>query len=250
MADLKVQREGILNREQARAIATERIEDNAKREKQRAQDKKDEAESARAFRKDEKAITDATTRRGQDMNAEVRREIAANKPEKPLTEYQGKSLAYGLRSQDANDVIEKIGTNYSPLAIDAYKKVEGVPGVGTGAYALLSDTDKQVSQAQRNFVNAVLRQESGAVISKEEFVNAQKQYFPQPGDDAATLQQKSDNRKRVISSFKTSAGRTVEGEFARPAPTTAPSAPSYIVNKKTGKTMVSTDGEKTWQEVK
>lgn len=184
------------------------------------------------------------------IGADVRKEIAANKPEKPLTEYQGKSLAYGLRSQDANDVIEKIGTNYSPLAIDAYKKVEGVPGVGTGAYALLSDTDKQVSQAQRNFVNAVLRQESGAVISKEEFVNAQKQYFPQPGDDAATLQQKSDNRKRVISSFKTSAGRTVEGEFARPAPTTAPSAPSYIVNKKTGKTMVSTDGEKTWQEVK
>ena len=184
------------------------------------------------------------------IGADARRDAAANRPEKPLTEYQGKSLAYGLRSQDANDVIEKIGTNYSPLAIDAYKKVEGVPGVGTGAYALLSDTDKQVSQAQRNFVNAVLRQESGAVISKEEFVNAQKQYFPQPGDDAATLQQKSDNRKRVISSFKTSAGRTVEGEFARPTPSAAPSAPVYIFNKATNKTMVSTDGEKTWKEVK
>lgn len=184
------------------------------------------------------------------IGADARRDAAANRPEKPLTEYQGKSLAYGLRAQDANDVIERVGTNYSPLAIDAYKKVEGVPGVGTAAYALLSDTDKQVSQAQRNFVNAVLRQESGAVINKDEFVNAQKQYFPQPGDDATTLQQKSDNRKRVISSFKTSAGRTVEGEFARPQPSAAPSAPVYIFNKATNKTMVSTDGEKTWKEVK
>ena len=103
---------------------------------------------------------------------------------------------------------------------------------------------------QRNFINAVLRQESGAVINPSEFVNAKKQYFPQPGDDAATLQQKSDNRKRVISSFKTSAGRTVEGEFARPTPSAAPSAPVYIFNKATNKTMVSTDGEKTWKEVK
>ena len=184
------------------------------------------------------------------IGADARRDAAANRPEKPLTEYQGKSLAYGLRSQDANDVLEKIGTNYSPLALDAYMKVEGVPGVGTGAYALLSANDKQVSQAQRNFINAVLRQESGAVINPSEFVNAKKQYFPQPGDDAATLQQKSDNRKRVISSFKTSAGRTVEGEFARPTPSAAPSAPVYIFNKATNKTMVSTDGEKTWKEVK
>ena len=249
-ADRKVQREGELNREARRDAVTDQITNQKERDKQRAEDQVKKDQSDQAFRRDLANIHSSDVRRGQDMNAEVRREIAANKPEKPLTEYQGKSLAYGLRSQDANDVIEKIGTNYSPLAIDAYKKVEGVPGVGTGAYALLSDTDKQVSQAQRNFVNAVLRQESGAVISKEEFVNAQKQYFPQPGDDAATLQQKSDNRKRVISSFKTSAGRTVEGEFARPTPSAAPSAPVYIFNKATNKTMVSTDGEKTWKEVK
>jgi len=35
-------------------------------------------------------------------------------------------------------------------------------------------------QAKKNFVNAVLRLESGAVISPSEFTNADKQYFPQP----------------------------------------------------------------------
>ena len=137
---------------------------------------------------------------------------------KPLTEYQGKSLGFGLRAEDANSILGKIGTNYSPISIDAARKVEDVPGVGTGAYALLSPESKQVLQAQRNFINAVLRQESGAVIGPTEFINAQKQYFPQPGDDKDTLKQKSQNRERAISNFKTSAGPSVEGEFGRAAP--------------------------------
>ena len=137
---------------------------------------------------------------------------------KPLTEYQGKSLGFGLRAEDANSNLEKVGTGYSQLAIDAARKVEDLPGVGTGAYALLSPESKQALQAQRNFINAVLRQESGAAIAPSEFTNAQKQYFPQPGDDKETLKQKSDNRKRAISNFKTSAGPSVEGEFGRAAP--------------------------------
>ena len=137
---------------------------------------------------------------------------------KPLTEYQGKSLGFGLRAEDANSNLEKVGTGYSQLAIDAARKVEDVPGVGTGAYALLSPESKQAMQAQRNFINAVLRQESGAAIAPSEFTNAQKQYFPQPGDDKETLKQKSDNRKRAISNFKASAGPSVEGEFGRAAP--------------------------------
>jgi len=137
---------------------------------------------------------------------------------KPLTEYQGKSLGFGLRAEDANSILGKIGTNYSPISIDAARKVEDIPGVGTGAYALLSPESKQVLQAQRNFINAVLRQESGAVIGPTEFINAQKQYFPQPGDDKDTLKQKSQNRERAISNFKTSAGPSVEGEFGRAAP--------------------------------
>ena len=137
---------------------------------------------------------------------------------KPLTEYQGKSLGFGLRAEDANSILGKIGTNYSPISIDAARKVEDVPGVGTGAYALLSPESKQVLQAQRNFINAVLRQESGAVIGPTEFINAQKQYFPQPGDDKDTLKQKSQNRERAISNFKTSAGPSVEGEFGRATP--------------------------------
>lgn len=45
---------------------------------------------------------------------------------------------------------------------------------------LQSAERQKFEQAKRNFVNAVLRNESGAVIADSEFKNADKQYFPQP----------------------------------------------------------------------
>jgi len=72
--------------------------------------------------------------------------------------------------------------------------------------AALSPQSQQLEQAQRDFVNAVLRQESGAAISQGEFENAKRQYFPQPGDSEALLEQKAANRKLAIEGFKRSAG--------------------------------------------
>jgi hypothetical protein len=76
---------------------------------------------------------------------------------------------------------------------------------------MLSSNQQAVEQAQRNFVNAVLRQESGAVISDAEFENAKKQYFPQPGDDKKVIEQKRANRKAAIVGFKRIAGKAWEG---------------------------------------
>lgn len=56
-------------------------------------------------------------------------------------------------------------------------------------------------QAKRNFINAVLRRESGAAISPDEFKNAEKQYFPQAGDKDTTISQKAGNRNTVINNL-------------------------------------------------
>ena len=79
-----------------------------------------------------------------------------------------------------------------------------------------SAAQQRVDQAQRNFVNATLRQESGAAISQGEWDNTKKQYFPQPGDSAAVLAQKAANRKRVIDGFRTTAGPVADQ--IRPSP--------------------------------
>lgn len=79
---------------------------------------------------------------------------------------------------------------------------------------LVSSDYQQYDQARRDFINAQLRKESGAVISAEEFDNANKQYFPQPGDGPEVLAQKQRNRQIAIEAMKRTAGPALAGGMA------------------------------------
>jgi hypothetical protein len=63
-------------------------------------------------------------------------------------------------------------------------------------------------QAERNFVNALLRKESGAAIGKEEFNSAEIQYFPRAGDTPEVIAQKKANRERAIDTLRRESGKT------------------------------------------
>lgn len=132
-----------------------------------------------------------------------------------LTEGQAKAFMFGNRALEADRIIsgmvDKNGEPaYSPMAINAKESASNVPLVGGAlgyvANKAIGENEQKVEQAQRDFINAVLRQESGAVISPEEFNNARKQYFPQPGDSKAVIEQKARNRQRAIEGFKVGAG--------------------------------------------
>lgn len=88
--------------------------------------------------------------------------------------------------------------------------LSGVPMIGN---FLTSDERQMAEQAQRDFVNAILRRESGAAIAPTEFDSAAKQYFPQPGDSPAVIQQKASNRKNAIQGVSRAAGAS----YAAPA---------------------------------
>jgi hypothetical protein len=122
---------------------------------------------------------------------------------KPLTDAQAKALLFGTRMQEANKVLESVAGQYFPAAVNAKVSAERLPLIGGAAgmagNAMLSAEAQQAEQAQRDFINAVLRRESGAVISDSEFANANKQYFPQPNDKPGTLAQKKRNRELAIS---------------------------------------------------
>ena len=149
---------------------------------------------------------------------------------KPLTEFQGKSSGFGARAAMAHEQLNaleggglggesdwfpkyKVGETVQPGMIK--RSAEALPSFGIGFDESMgtmmnftqSAAQQRVDQAQRNFVNATLRQESGAAISQGEWDNAKKQYFPQPGDDASVIEQKRLNRAQVINGFKTSAGK-------------------------------------------
>jgi hypothetical protein len=117
---------------------------------------------------------------------------------KPLQEWMVKQADFGNRSVEANDIISNIGKDYSTIATSMSKGVEDIPLVGMAANASISPNDRSIIQAQRQFINSTLRRESGAAIGKDEFENAQKQYFPMPNDDDVTLAQKAQARATVI----------------------------------------------------
>jgi len=102
-----------------------------------------------------------------------------------------------------------------------FTKLEGeINNLGLGASmmqskmtpnAFKSETIQSYEQAKRNFLNSVLRKESGAVISPTEFVEGNKQYFPQPFDKPAVLAQKKENRRIAREGMKQSAGKAYKG---------------------------------------
>lgn len=121
---------------------------------------------------------------------------------KPMTEGQAKANLFGSRMRESDKILQELEGKYSPMAVNAKMGAEKMTGIGglAGAVgnALLSEEGQRAEQAQRDFVNAVLRRESGAVISDQEFANAQKQYFPQPNDSKPVLEQKRRNRQMAI----------------------------------------------------
>jgi len=141
---------------------------------------------------------DGTTRPlTREEGGGVRKAVAADKP---MTEFQGKAALYGTRSAQSDKVLKSLEDKISTTGLAA--------GQATGVVgnALMSSDQRRVDQAQRDFVNAVLRQESGAVISDAEFANAKKQYFPQPGDDPKVVAQKRANRDLAIKGFARMSG--------------------------------------------
>ena len=143
---------------------------------------------------------------------------------KPLTESQGKSTAYGMRMAEANKILtdlEKQGVTNTGIVRSTIGGTVGViPLIGDklqeATNALInplptflggpSAQQQQVDQARRNFITAVLRQESGASISPSEFANEEKKYFPQTGDTPQVIAQKQAARELAIKAMNIQAG--------------------------------------------
>jgi len=116
-----------------------------------------------------------------------------------LNDVQSKALLFGSRMQAAEKVLGDMALQGTVRPSVMKNVVERIPLVGGAAGAaannLSSPQQQKVEQAQRDFINAVLRRESGAAIAESEFENARKQYFPAVGDSDAVIAQKSQNRQ-------------------------------------------------------
>lgn len=106
---------------------------------------------------------------------------------------QSNAFSYATRMIESSDIINQVSDDVANMSKGEYiyqKSLGKLPYWSS----LQSETIQKQEQAEQNFINAILRKESGAAIAPSEYTNAQKQYFPQPWDSAAVLEQKRKNR--------------------------------------------------------
>ncbi|WP_188240713.1 hypothetical protein [Stenotrophomonas maltophilia] len=140
-----------------------------------------------------------------------------------LTEGQGKDIVYYSRGRDSNELLRKNGN--SLLMTEGGQGARGIldsalqalPWVGdSGAVnSLLSPERKQARQAAAEFLSAILRKDTGAAITQQEFDIYGPMYLPMPGDDSKTLEQKALAREGALESIKAGLGAA---QAAIPAP--------------------------------
>jgi len=173
--------------------------------KQTAADKQSRAEMlARQLEREDAAQIRAEKEAGLDRRATesaVARIEAANLAlqNKPLTESQVNNQIYGSRMQEAEDVL---GTQTAPDITQ-----EGMSKIPLIGNTLVSPETQVFRQAENNFINALLRRESGAAIASSEYDNARRQYIPLIGDSPEVLKTKQNNRSMVSARLMAAGGR-------------------------------------------
>ncbi len=130
--------------------------------------------------------------------------------EPKVTLDEKKAMTFADRMVTSGDIIDKFGA----AGTDKAEVMKSQIPFGIGNMIVGEDFQK-FDQARRDFINAQLRRESGAVISDQEFDNANKQYFPQPGDTPEVLMQKAENRRIAIEGMIRDGGPTYKPPKAK-----------------------------------
>jgi post-segregation antitoxin (ccd killing protein) len=131
---------------------------------------------------------------------------------------QANAATFATRMAEADKILSDPAIYSSGLGMQGAAKAmtENIPIVGNflAGKGETGPQFQQYRQAQRDFVNAVLRKESGAAISQSEFDNASKQYFPQPGDTPQVIAQKAKNRQTAIDTIANAGSPSFRKSFA------------------------------------
>lgn len=125
---------------------------------------------------------------------------------KPLTEVQGKYALFGTRAAQAQQNLEKVlkndygkdmgklGFKNSVDFITGMSKPESALGA-LANNAFMSPEGRQLYQSANSFLTAIVRPDSGAALTPDEWQIYGKIFIPMPGDDNATVAQKRLDRQ-------------------------------------------------------
>ena len=149
---------------------------------------------------------------------------------KAPTEGQAKANLFGTRAKDAAvrlNMLELDPANIPHVPNSLVRVANFTPTVLGG----LTEKEQSYLQYKRDFINAVLRRESGAAIVPDEFDSAELQYFPQLGEGTNIVRQKAANRKQAADLILAEAG-SFAGKGATPSGAKTATKASIIASAK------------------
>lgn len=133
-----------------------------------------------------------------------------------LTGEEQKAVSMAGRMRGAEAKMAESG--YMPTGMGglASQAAAAVPGIGN----MVTPADYQAyKQSAMEWITGLLRLDSGAAVPETEFARYFKTYFPQPGDDEKTIQQKTESRQRAVASLE--AGMSPAAQQKIPGPSGA-----------------------------
>lgn len=148
--------------------------------------------------------------------------VAKSKSERgeKMTDAQSNALQYSSRMGYNREILNKLEDEGFDAASVGTTIQNIVPNI-------MRSPEVQTYRAARdNWVAAVLRKESGAAISKSEYENAYRQYFPQMGDAPDIIKQKRYLRQLAENNMRLAVGgRATGATTSSPGTGTTPEQP-------------------------
>lgn len=145
------------------------------------------------------------------QTAKLNAEATQTPPGKQPAQWEYSARGFADKAKQADQALASVeSTGFDPSSSEA--------GLGSVLPNLAKSQNVQQSeQAQRQFVNAILRRESGAAIPQSELENYKRQYFPMFGDTPAVMKQKREARMLAISGLEQESSRVPSSLGAAPA---------------------------------
>jgi hypothetical protein len=120
---------------------------------------------------------------------------------KPLTEGQSKDNVYATRAEGALAKLEPVADALAGRAGRIGDALSGI-SMGLSREVLQSDEYQVAKQAGDEYLQAILRKDTGAAITEPEQALYGVTYLPQPGDRTAVLQAKREARARALAAIQ------------------------------------------------
>jgi hypothetical protein len=172
-----------------------------------------EARDSVGLTRDRQALEAERIRLERERLQFLRDQRVSNDPAGDSGVDQRRQAGFFLRAARANNLYER--TPVEPRSVVGQTLADAFPRLGNVS---ASSERQQAEAAQRDFIAATLRYESGAAIPPSEWESQRQIYFPQPGDTVETTNLKAQLRRNAMDALQRSAGQAGNGILPDPDP--------------------------------